>query len=164
MQRFKAKIHIIGINPYVTPPDAVLTALFKAAKRSTSPIPVCGSIEKTAFTQTLVRYQGAWRLYLNTPMRRGADKDLGDTAQFSLRFDPKPPVTPMPPALKKALAAQPRAKRAFEALSPSRRKEIMRYLGHLKGAEALAKNLGHTMDYLRGRKPQGMKPVLRLKG
>ena len=163
MPAFKAKIAIIGVNPYVTPPQAALEALFKAAKRSTSPIPIRGRIERTAFTQNLVRYQGAWRLYLNTPMCRGAAKDVGDNASFQIELDPKPPVTPMPPALKAALASDANAKAAFEALTPSRRKEIQRYLNHLKSAVTLEKNLGHVMDYLRGKEPRGMKPVLRLK-
>ena len=163
MPNFKAVIRIIGINPYVTPPKAVLEAIFKAAKKSTSPIRVHGRIEKTAFKQNLVRYQGAWRLYLNTPMRRGSGKELGDSARFALAFDPKPRVTPMPQGLKQALSLEPNAQLAFAALAPSRRKEIQRYLNALKSEAARARNLGYVMEYLRGKEPLGMRPVLRLK-
>jgi hypothetical protein len=163
MPSFQARIAIIGINPYVSLPDSALKQIFKAAGKSSGPIPVCGLIEATPYTQNLVRYQGAWRLYLNTPMRRGAGKEVGNWARVTVDFDPRPRVTPMPPALRKALAQDKAAKAAFEALAPSRRKEIQRYLNHLKRPVALARNIVHVMDYLRGQEPQGMKPVLRIK-
>jgi hypothetical protein len=163
MPSFKARIAIIGINPYVSLPASALRQIFKAAGRSSGPIPVCGRIEATPYTQNLVRYQGAWRLYLNTPMRRGAGKEVGDLARVTVDFDPRPRVTPMPPALRKALAQDKNAKAAFAALAPSRRKEIQRYLNQLKSPVTVAKNIVHVMDYLRGKAPQGMKPVLRIK-
>jgi Bacteriocin-protection, YdeI or OmpD-Associated/Domain of unknown function (DUF1905) len=164
MPSFKAKIAIIGINPYVSLPASALQQIFKAAGKSSGPIPVCGSIEATPYTQNLVRYQGAWRLYLNTPMRRGAGKEVGDLARVTVDFDPAPRVTPMPPALRKALALDKGVKAAFEALAPSRRKEIQRYLNQLKRPVTVARNIRYVMDYLQGKPPQGMKPLLRIQG
>jgi uncharacterized protein DUF1905 len=69
MERFTAKILKIGINPYVGLPEDVLNTLFRQADKNKGPIPVRGTLDGKRFKQTLVKYQGAWGLYLNTPMR-----------------------------------------------------------------------------------------------
>jgi len=58
----------------------------------------------------------------------------------------------VPPALAKALAADRKAKAAFDALSPSRRKELLRYLGNLKREESLTRNVRRTLRHLTGKK------------
>jgi uncharacterized protein DUF1905 len=69
MERFTAKILKIGINPYVGLPEDVLNTLFRQADKNKGPIPVRGTLDGKRFKQTLVKYQGACGLYLNTPMR-----------------------------------------------------------------------------------------------
>ena len=49
-----------------------------------------------------------------------------------------------------ALKANKKARKAFEALAPSRRKEILRYIGSLKSAEAIEKNLARVVAQLSG--------------
>jgi len=66
MESFTAEVLIIGINPYVGLPENVLNALFEQADKSKSPIPVRGTLNGKRFVQTLVKYQGAWRLYSNS--------------------------------------------------------------------------------------------------
>ncbi|MEI9935362.1 MAG: hypothetical protein WDM71_11065 [Ferruginibacter sp.] len=39
-------------------------------------IPVKGKLDGHAFIQTLVKYSGKWRLYLNGPMRKASIKML----------------------------------------------------------------------------------------
>lgn len=65
---FKAEIKIIGINPYVLVPGPILQKIFKQAGRDKGPIPIKGTINKKPYRQTLVKYSGAWRLYINTTM------------------------------------------------------------------------------------------------
>ena len=77
-QSFSSKIQIIGVNPYVLLPASVLKNLFKEAGKNKGPIPVRGTLNENPFTQTLVKYSGRWRLYLNTPMRKAAGIDEGD--------------------------------------------------------------------------------------
>jgi hypothetical protein len=150
---FSAKIFIIGINPYVLLPAAALKELFKQAGKDRGAIPVKGTIDGHAFLQNLVKYSGKWRLYLNTPMRKAAGKDVGDTAVFGLCFDPKPRVTDMPPALQTALDKNKKAKTAFEQLSPSYRKEIMRYINNLKTEESINRNVTKAINHLLGNGP-----------
>lgn len=153
MITFSAKIFIIGINPYVLLPAAALKEIFKQAGSDKGAIPVKGTIDGHPFLQNLVKYSAKWRLYLNTPMRKAAGKDVGDTAVFELSFDPEPRVTDMPPALQTALDKNKKAKTAFERLSPSYRKEIMRYINNLKTEESINRNVAKAINHLLGNGP-----------
>jgi hypothetical protein len=158
---FTAKIAIIGINPYVLVPPAQLAAIFQEASRERSPIPVRGELDRVPFKQTLVKYQGAWRLYLNTPMRRATGKDVGDRVSVRVAYDPEPRSEPMNPRLRRAFARDEVAREGFEALVPSRRKEILRYLNALKTVETLERNVRIVVRYLRGGSADGLGGVLR---
>lgn len=72
---FDAKIEIIGINPFVFVPDAILQNLFKLAGKDKGHIPVKGIINGSPYRQTLVRYSGAWRLYINHNTEKFAKTD-----------------------------------------------------------------------------------------
>lgn len=147
---FSARILKLGINPVVDPPSEVLDILFQQAGRSKGPIPVCGSLNGVAFTQTLVKYRGAWRLYINGPMLRSAGLKVGDTAVVAMEFDPTPRSVPVPPQLRRALTANKRAASAFRSLSASRRNEILKYLGSLKTEAAIEKNVSRVIKHLTG--------------
>ena len=151
MVHFTAEIFKIGINPYVIPPGPVLQALFQEAGKEKGPIPVMISLNKTAFRQTLVRYAGAWRLYLNNPMRFALQKDVGDTIDISIAFDSVPRTVAMHPKLKLALQKNKRAKSVFDKLIPSYQKEIVRYISHLKTEEAVEKNVAKAIQHLLGK-------------
>jgi hypothetical protein len=163
MESFTAKIQIIGINPYVSLPEDVLNAVFEQPGKSKGPIPVRGTLNGKKFKQTLVKYQGAWRSYLNTPMRQDAGMDVGDHANVELEFDPEPRTVPMHPKFARALSKNKDAKAAFEKFTPSRQKEIFRYLNSMKTDESLVRNVEKVMQYLLGKKPKGLSAVLRLK-
>jgi hypothetical protein len=150
MAAFQARIQLLGINPWVALPARALAELLRAAGRDKGPIPVRGFIDETPFRQTLVKYQGAWRLYLNTPVRRAAGKDVGDRVRVTVELDPVARREPVPPELKQALAAQPELKATFAALAPSRRKEINRNLNKLESEAARQRNLEHVLRYLGG--------------
>ena len=150
MPAFVATIRLLGINPYVAVPAAERRALFQAAGRDKGPIPVRGRIDQVPFQQTFVKYQGAWRLYLNTPVRRAAGKDVGDRVTVELAYDPAPRREPVPPALRQAFAGQPRARAAFQSLRASRQKEICRYLTGLKTEQSRARNVQRVLQHLCG--------------
>jgi hypothetical protein len=158
---FRATIGILGVNPYVLLPSGHLKALFKAAGREKGPLPVKGELDGVAFKQTLVKYQGAWRLYLNTPMRRAVGKDVGDRLEVSVELDAEPRVEPMPRKLEQALRKHRAARTAFEALSPHRKKEIMRYLNSMKTAESLERNVATVVQHLAGERPPLLQALMR---
>lgn len=151
MLSFNAKIYIIGINPYVLLPQVVLKTVFKQAGKEKGTIPVRGTIDGYAYIQTLVKYSGKWRLYLNTPMRKAAKKEVGDTVTVEIEFDPAERIVPMHPKLAGALKANKQAGLKFKTLSPSRQKEIIRYINYLKTEESVDKNIARAIQFLSGK-------------
>lgn len=148
--RFKAVLEIIGINPFVHVPEAILTALFESAGRDKGPIPVEGSVNEKAFRQTLVRYRGAWRLYINLQMLPDSPRRVGETLDIRVSYDHADRSIAMPPALETALKLDPAAAAVFDGLPPSRRKEIVRYIAALKSEEAIARNVQRAVAFLNG--------------
>jgi hypothetical protein len=150
MPIFTAKIYKIGINPVVDPPDNVLNVIFEQAGRSKGPIAVRGKLNGADFIQTLVRYRGAWRLYINGPMLKSSGLAVGDTAPVEIDFDSRPRNVAFPPRFADALANDAPANTAFGALTPSRRNEILKYLGSLKTEASLERNIAKVLRQLRG--------------
>lgn len=148
---FSATIEIIGINPFVYVPDNVLKNVFAEAKKDRGKIPVKMKINGFGFTQTLIKYSGHWRLYLNTPMRKAANKEVGDTADFELAFDPVKREVLMHPAFIAALEENKDAKDIFDGLRPSLQLEINKYLSFLKTEESVNKNIIKAVNFLLGK-------------
>ena len=145
---FSALIEIIDINPYVLLPASVLDNIFLQANKKKGPIPIKGTINKHSFIQTLVKFRGEWRLYLNTPMRAGSNTKVGDTANFAISFDPDLREIPVHPKLKKALKENAAAKNIFDSLRPSLQKEIVRYISFLKTEESVDRNVNNAIQFL----------------
>lgn len=152
MNIFKAKIDLIGINPFVRVPQPILKNIFKQAGKDKGPVTVCGKIEGHPFIQTLVKYSGQWRLYINTPMLKASSKKVGDTIHLQLEFDSVERVIPIHPKLDAALKKNKEAKKVFDALPPSRRKEIIRYISFLKTEVSIDRNILRAIQFLSGKK------------
>jgi len=150
MRSFSATIEKTGINPYVLLPAGILKFLFEKAGKEKGAIPVCLIINQQKFIQNLVKYSGEWRLYLNTPMRKAAGKDVADTIGIKIDFDKGDRTTPMHPLFKTALEKNKTAKDCFHTLPPSRQKEILRYLNNLKTEASLHKNIQRAINFLNG--------------
>ncbi|KIX19811.1 hypothetical protein SY27_17325 [Flavobacterium sp. 316] len=151
MKEFSAKIEIIGINPFVFIPDDVLNYIFEKAEKNKGKIPVRIKIEGHEFEQTLIKYSGHWRLYLNTPMRQSAKKEVGQITRIEIEFDPNERKVPFHPKFKKALEENENAKKIFDNLSPSLQKEILRYLSFLKTEESIDRNVKKAVNFLLGK-------------
>lgn len=148
MPSFETRIGIIGINPYVSPPASVLKKLFAEAGKDKSPLPVKGLLNGHPFIQTLVKYRGRWRLYLNTPMRKATGLKVGDLAKVELAIDADERPEPLHARLQDALSKNKKARKAYDQLIPSRQKEINRYLHFLKTEAALRKNIDKLIQSL----------------
>lgn len=148
--KFTATIGIIGVNPFVFLPETVLQALFRQAGKDKGKIPVRMKIDGHPFTQTLIRYSGHWRLYLNGPMRAAAGKETGDAAVFELEYDPVERVIPPHPRLVAALRANAEAQQVFDSLRPSLQLEIVRYISFLKTEESVDRNVMRAINFLLG--------------
>ncbi|MFV8346474.1 YdeI/OmpD-associated family protein [Flavobacterium sp. ZB4P13] len=148
---FSAEIEIIGINPFVYIPENILKSIFIQANKDKGKIPVKLKIDGHEFIQTLIKYSGHWRLYLNTPMRKMAKKEVGDTANFEIVFDPEKRVIPIHPKFTKALEKNKKAEEIFNNLRPSLQLEIVRYLSFLKTEESIDRNVIKAVNFLLGK-------------
>ena len=151
MFHFTAKLEIIGINPFVFLPEDVLNAILDKAGKKKGFIQVKGTVNNLPYTQTLVKYSGAWRLYINMIMLKNSPKRIGETLEVTIDFDVEDRSYPMHPKFELALGNNPEAKVVFESLSPSRSQEIVRYLSRLKNEEVLDKNVERAINFLLGK-------------
>lgn len=150
MHRFNARIEIIGVNPFVQVPARILEVLFAQANKDKGPIPIQGHINGEPYTQTLVKYSGAWRLYINTTMLKNSPNRIGEQITLTVAFDPADRSIPIHPLLVKALEKNKAAKKTFDSLPPSRRQEIIRYIARLKNEATVLKNIEKAISHLQG--------------
>ena len=148
---FTGQIHIIGVNPFVFLPEKTLMKVFKQSGKDKGKIPVKMKIDGHEFTQTLVKYSGHWRLYLNTPMRKAAGKQVGDYASFEVEFNPNKKLLTSHPGLEEALNNNNKARGVFNELSPSLQQEIIRYISNLKTEESVKRNILRAINFLLGK-------------
>ncbi|NQD69596.1 DUF1905 domain-containing protein [Sphingobacterium shayense] len=148
---FEATIQLIGINPYVPVPEHILQDLFDQAKRNKSPIPIKGTVNGRPYTQSLVKYKGEWRLYINTLMIKNSPKHIGEQIQLSICFNSVPPKFISPEVFSDALDANPKAKEVFHKMPPYLQKEINRYLSNLKSQASLDLNIDRAIKFLMGK-------------
>lgn len=149
--RFRAEIHIIGINPFVFVPEDILAEVFVQADRSKSPIPIKGTVNGEPYQQTLVKYRGDWRLYINTNMLKGSPQRIGEKIDVSIAFDSADRAITPHPELLRALSENKQARAAFDNLTPSLKKEIIRYISNLKTEISIMDNVQKAIDFLLGK-------------
>lgn len=146
MQEFSATIFKVGINPCVDAPEVVSRAFDKRGY-----VAVKGTLNGHPFRANLVPIGGGrHRLYLNAEMRKCAQADTGDIVQIMLEIDTESRELAMPDDLAKALQAAKGASEAFEALTPSRRKELLTVLLHTKLPEIRQRRIDRIVDQLAG--------------
>ncbi len=148
---FSATIDIIGINPFVFLPDPVLQDIFAQAGKEKGPIPVKGKVNGKPYQQTLVKYSGEWRLYINMKMLKNSPRRIGELIELSIQFDPESRAINPPASFVKALKENKEAKDVFDDLTASRKSEIARYLARLKTEAALEKNIKRAINFLLGK-------------
>ena len=106
-------------------PADTVAALLKAANKKATPVQVKCDLQGTLFDANVVRYAGNWRLYLNTPMRKSAQKDVGDTVEITLHYDPRIRMPPMPQAFRQALKDNAEALRLWRLRPSPKRYEML---------------------------------------
>lgn len=148
---FSAVIDIIGVNPFVFVPGDILQAVFKQAGKDKGQVPIKGTINGKPYTQTLVRYSGHWRLYINTTMLKDSPKHIGETVELTISYDPADRSIAPHPKLLAALNKSKQAQEIFDSLPPSRRHEIVRYIAALKTEESIDRNVEKAINFLLGK-------------
>lgn len=151
MLKFSAKLGIIVGNPFVCMPSTILSKVFQQANKNTGAIQVRGTINGKRYQQTLVKYSGKWRLYVNLKMLKNSPKRIGETVKVEIEFDPSDRTVKPHPKLVKAIAENEKAMEVFEKLSPSRKKEIIRYISNLKTEKSVENNIARAVNFLLGK-------------
>jgi len=143
---FKAIIYKTGINYCVDVPVEITSQL----KKVKGYIRIKGTVNGISFTKSLVPVKdGLYRLYINTITMKGIREMVGQVAELIITPDLSDPVKehPMHPRLLEELQRNGLLHR-FDALTPSRRKEILRYLNNIKTPETLEKNIQKAIRQL----------------
>ncbi len=151
MYQFSAQLEIIVGNPFVFVPSNILHAIFQQAGKEKGAIPVRGTINGEPYQQTLVKYSGEWRLYINMKMLKNSPRRIGEVITVQIEFDPSDRTIEPHPKFTEALTNNKEAKIVFDGLSPSRQKEIIRYISNLKTEHSIEKNVTRAINFLLGK-------------
>jgi hypothetical protein len=151
---FTARIEITGINPYVLV-RAEQAMTLKSEWRRPMPVRVRlnGGPRTRWRTNMMPAGDGDYLLYLHGAMREVSETSVGDVVSVELSFDHDyrgGPAHETPEWFRLALELEPEARSHWIALSPSRQKEVVRYLSTLRSPEAKKRNLTQVMRVLRG--------------
>lgn len=138
---------MVGINPCVKVPSSITGKMVPTKGY----IPIKGKIENHNFLQTLVPVKNeGYRLYVNGPMLKGANVTVGETVNFTIEQDKaahKNRSVPMPKQFSAKLKEN-NLVQEFKNLTPSRQKEILKYLNNLKTEESLMRNIDKIIKAL----------------
>jgi hypothetical protein len=144
---FKAKIYSVGINWCVDVPRRITKQL--TAEKGY--IKIKGQINGFNFTKTLMPVKNSpYRLFVNQAMMKGGGTALGKTATFKIEQNPDKAIKKY--AAPKLLMEQLKKNEVtsdFNNLTPSRRKDILKYLSYIKTTETLSKNISKLIKQLR---------------
>ena len=153
--RFDAAIKIRIGNPYI------LVSAVRAKKLKTGwkkPMPVLirinGQPKKAWHINMMPVGNGSFYLYLHGDVRKASRTKVGDRVDVEVEYDSayrNGPMHDMPEWFRIPLSKNKKAKKAWDELTPSRQKEILRYFSWLKSDEAKERNLKKAIDVLAGK-------------
>ena len=151
MARFTARLEPIESGTFVVIPADVVEAL-----RATGRTSVAGTIDGHEFRNQFMPYtfEGVGRqvvMAVNKATREAIGKNAGDTVEFDLERDERSRSADVeiPAELAEALASDPAASTAFDALAPSRRREHADHVGAAKRPETRLRRAAEVIAALR---------------
>jgi hypothetical protein len=154
-QSFRTRIKIREGNPYVDISPSRARALKPGWRRA---LPVLVRVNGQPAVQPwrinlMPTGTGAFYLYLHGDVRRASRTKVGDLVAVEVEFDAayrNGPMHPMPAWFRTPLSRNRKATSAWDALIPSRKKEVLRYFSWLKSPEARARNVARAIRVLSG--------------
>ena len=151
---FTAPVKIRNSNPYILVTAARANTIKSGWRK---PIPVhiriTGNTDRKWRTNMMPVGNGDFYLYLHGDIRRVCQASVGDRIRIEIQFDASyrnGPQHSMPTWFRQGLAANPRAESHWRALTPSRKKEVLRYFSRLKSPAARGRNLASALHVLSG--------------
>jgi hypothetical protein len=153
--RFSAVMKILDPNPYVRVSASRARALKPGWRK---PLPVLVRINGKPNPPWRINMvpagDGSFFLYLHGSVRHASGIKVGDRVQVEVEFDASyrnGPMHPMPSWFRVPLSKNARARQGWDALVPSRKKEILRYFSWLKSTDARTRNLTRALHVLSGK-------------
>jgi hypothetical protein len=151
---FRAVVRIRGVNPFILVKASRANAVKSGWRK---PLPVLvrinGKPEKAWRINMMPDGNGSFFLYLRGDVRKASGTKVGDRVQAEIEFDARyrnGPLHPMPRWFKQALAGNPQAASNWKVLTPSRKKDVLRYFAKLKSSQARIRNLKRVLMVLSG--------------
>jgi uncharacterized protein YdeI (YjbR/CyaY-like superfamily) len=92
---------------------------------------------------------GEFLLGLNKAVRQAAGVEAGDTVDLLLELKTEPREVEVPEALSAALDGDPAAKRSYEGMAYSHRKEYARWIAEAKKDETRDRRVAQALEMLR---------------
>lgn len=111
--------------------------------------PVLVTVNGTTLPMRIGRRGGESRLGFSRAARERAGVEIGEAVELAVVLDAGERTVELPADLAAALAADPEARRAFDALAPSHRKEYARWVGEAKRAETRDRRVRATLAKVR---------------
>ncbi len=106
------------------------------------------TINGYTYRSTVAVMDGKFMVGVSAEVRKGAGVKGGDTITVDLAVDTKPRDVDVPAELKKALAKNAKAKKAFEGLSYSKKRLLTDPIARAKTAETRERNLAKALAAL----------------
>jgi hypothetical protein len=125
--------------------DEQVAAIGEGAKR----FPVIATINGCSWRTSVMRMGGEFLLGLNRAVREAAGVEAEDTVEAAIVLDTAPREVDVPEALASALAADPGANSAFEALAFTHRKEYSRWVADARRQETRDRRVTQALQMLR---------------
>jgi hypothetical protein len=125
--------------------DDQVAAVGEGAKR----FPVRATVNGYSWHTTVTPMRGETLLGLNREVRESAGVEAGDTVEVAIELHTAPREVDVPEPLASAMAGDPAAKTAFEALSLTHRKEYARWVGDAKRPETRERRVTQALEMLR---------------
>jgi hypothetical protein len=112
---------------------------------------VRGTIAGTPYRSSIARYGGVTYLGVHKATVEKGGLAIGDSVEVTIELDTEPREIDIPAELQSALEANAKAKTAWDALSPSHKREQARAVADAKKPATKARRIEKTIDALLGR-------------
>jgi hypothetical protein len=115
-------------------------------------MPIAGTVEGASFRTSAMNMGDGHCFVFTQELQKATGKHAGDTATFEIWPDTAPRTVEVPRDLAQALGARAAAKKNFEAMSFTHRKEFARWVADAKKPETRARRIAKAVQMCAARK------------
>jgi uncharacterized protein DUF1905/bacteriocin resistance YdeI/OmpD-like protein len=144
--RFESLLESDKEAHFIRVPAVVVTTLGQRKR-----VPVKVTINGYTYRTTIAVYGGQHYLGVRREIREAAGVAAGDRLTVGLEYDAELRTVDLPDDLRSAIEANAEAAAAFEALSYTRKKELVQWVSGAKRPETQRRRMAQAMEMLRGR-------------